>query len=142
MHVGDSFFASLSHSRSVNTGRSLLTNCSFGVPNIPGTPSWATIPAAKDTKMTHWICRLKKCVNKSNIPSRNMENSGLSEETIVVTTVSALMSAGLPSRGAKSSLNAINIFSLIFFFIFLYLLYFKWVSTLYTHLRSVCFGLL
>jgi hypothetical protein len=34
----------------------------------------------------------------------------------------------LPSSGAKRSLNAINIFSLIFFFIFVILLYFKWVS--------------
>ncbi len=128
MHVGDSFFASLSHSRSVNTGRSLLTNCSFDGSKIPGNPSWAIIPAAKDTKITHWMCRLKKCVSKNSVPSIKMAIWGSSRAIIVDATANALTRAGLPSSGAKRSLNAINIFSLIFFFIFVILLYFKWVS--------------
>lgn len=66
-----------------------------------------------------------------------MAKFGLSMETIVDMTVMALISAGFPSSGAKRSLNAKNIFSLIFFFIFVYLLYFKWVSTFYTRIRGV-----
>jgi hypothetical protein len=64
------------------------------------------------------MCRLKKCVNKSTIPSRNVAKFGLSMEMMVDMTVMALINAGFPSRGAKRSLNAKNIFSLIFFFIF------------------------
>ena len=117
MHVGDSFFASLSHSRSVNTGRSLLTNCSFEVPEIPGIPSWATIPAAMEMNMTHWMRFLNKCVEKSSAPSRKNAYSGLSMDTNVMTVAVALTRAGFPFSGAKRSLNVINIFSLIFFFI-------------------------
>ena len=47
-----------------------------------------------------------------------MAKFGLSMETMVDMTVMALINAGFPSRGAKRSLNAKNIFSLIFFFIF------------------------
>ena len=91
----------------------------FSAPqSIPklGIPSWTTIPTAIEIKITHCKCRRKECVSKNTIPSRNMAKLGISREAKV---------AGFPSRGAISSLNALNIFSLIFLFIFLILLYFK-----------------
>ena len=54
-----------------------------------------------------------------------MAKFGKSRAAKVAVRTIALTRAGFPSRGAISSLNAINIFSLIFFFIFPFLLYFK-----------------
>ena len=61
-------------------------------------------------------------------------NFGSSRDAIVAARVSALTRAGFPSSGAIRSFDAIIIFSLIFFFIFLFLLYFKGVSIFYTRI--------
>lgn len=84
--------------------------------------------------MTHWMRFLNKCVEKSSAPSRKTAYSGLSMDTNVMTVAIALTRAGFPFSGAKRSLNVINIFSLIFFFILRFLLYFKWVSVSYTRI--------
>ena len=54
-----------------------------------------------------------------------MANLGSSRETKVVVRTMALSRAGLPSSGEIRLLNDENIFSLIFFFVFIFLLYFK-----------------
>ena len=100
----------------------------FSAPqSIPklGIPSWMTIPTAIEIKITHCKCRRKECVSKNTIPSRNMAKLGISREAKVAVRMMALTRAGFPSRGAISSLNDLNIFSLIFLFIFLFILYFK-----------------
>jgi len=82
-------------------------------------------------------------VSKNTPPSIKMAKSGSSRAARVDVRAIALTRAGFPSSGAISSLNAIFIFSLIFFFIFPFLLYFKGVSIyLYTLLRIFWTGVL
>ena len=64
-------------------------------------------------------------MSQNTIPSKKKANFGMSKATNVAVRTMALIRAGFPSSGAKSSLYDINIFSLIFFFIFSNLLYFK-----------------
>lgn len=103
----------------------LFAVLAFDIPEKPGIPSWATIPAASDKKITHWMCLRKKCVSKNTVNSIKTAYFGFSSATMVAVTVRALTRAGFPSSGAISDLNALNVFSLIFFFIFRILLYFK-----------------
>ena len=82
-------------------------------------------------------------MSKNTLPSKKTANFGSSRDAIVAARVSALTRAGFPSSGAIRSFDAIIIFSLIFFFIFSFLLYFKGVSIIYyTLLRSFWTGLL
>lgn len=64
-------------------------------------------------------------MRKNTIPSRKQAKVRSSRAAIVAVSTSALTRAGFPSSGAIRFLMALNIFSLIFFFIFLILLYFK-----------------